>query len=298
MRHRRAGIVNPRISQPALQPLRLHFAANARQFGANIAADHVPGRILHRMARGAEGFSVEAGAGRWIGGELSARDWHDVSRHGVLLAIRNAEMSRASSSLNLKFGIVAADRIGLRIFQPRVNPLARGLVGDVRKRRRIVGRLRACCRRAVSPYGSARNRSERAGCVPDSVRSSGQRTAMALPAGRLDVFGRKNRLLPGERAVVRFGYGSRSALPAMAHGAAELIELVRNHRMSAEGLGSNIGKAGFLQSDVATGAAVDDSKFRQPDLLNPCLEVPSAACWPRCGCESSSDNRADSDATR
>ncbi len=44
--------------------------------------------------------------------------------------------------------------------------------------------------------------------------------------------------------------------------------------MRAERLGGDIGKAGFFQSDVAAGAAVDHAEFGQPDLLDAALKVP------------------------
>ncbi len=105
VRHCRARIVGTRVSQPGLQPFRLDLASDAGQFGANVAADHVSSGILHGVARGAERFSVEAGAGGGIGGAFAASVAVSPGS-GVLLAIRNADMSRASSSLSLKFGMV------------------------------------------------------------------------------------------------------------------------------------------------------------------------------------------------
>src|SRR5579872_3048215 len=60
----------------------------------------------------------------------------------------------------------------------------------------------------------------------------------------------------------------------MAHDAAELFDVVRNHGVSAERLLSHVGQAGFIQSDVASLAAVHDTEFGMPDLLNSALEVP------------------------
>jgi hypothetical protein len=105
------------------------------------------------------------------------------------------------------------------------------------------------------------------------LRRARERTAMALAARRLDVFRRQNGLLPRQRAVVRFGYGGRGALPTMAHRASELVEPVRNHRMLAEGLRAHIGEAGFFQTNVATRATVDYAEVGQPDLLNTSLEM-------------------------
>ena len=91
---------------------------------------------------------------------------------------------------------------------------------------------------------------------------------MALPARRLDVACRQDRLLPGQRAAVRFLDGGRGALPTVAHHATELVKGMRNYRMAAERLGNvGIGQARFFRSDVAGGAAIDDSELRKPDLL-------------------------------
>src|ERR1035441_3155249 len=105
------------------------------------------------------------------------------------------------------------------------------------------------------------------------LRRAGQRPAVALTARRLDVLGGKSRLLPGQRAVVRLGHRGGRALPAMADRAPELIELVRDHGMRAERLVGNVGKSGFFEPDVATGAAVDNAQFGQPHLLDSAPEV-------------------------
>ena len=91
---------------------------------------------------------------------------------------------------------------------------------------------------------------------------------MALPAGRLDIACRQDRLLPRQRAAVRFLDGSRRSLPTVTHHATELVERVRNDRMLAKRLGADIGKTRFFQSNVTGGAAIDDSELRKPDLLD------------------------------
>ena len=104
---------------------------------------------------------------------------------------------------------------------------------------------------------------------------------MALPAGRLYVPCRQNRLLPGQRAAVGFLDGGRRALSAVTHHAAELVERVRDYRMPAEGLGNvDIGEAGFFQSGVAGGAAIYDSELRKPDLLDASVRGSGAAGLP------------------
>ncbi len=126
----------------------------------------------------------------------------------------------------------------MRIFEPGENPFARSLVGDVRERRRIVGGLH---RAAVGQLHGVAMHAAFAGKQIASLiqlRRAGQRPAVALAAGRLDVLRRENRLLPGQRAVVRLGDGGGRALSAMADRASELIELVRDRRDAC-------GKAGW-----------------------------------------------------
>jgi len=96
---------------------------------------------------------------------------------------------------------------------------------------------------------------------------------MALPAGRLDIPRRQNWLFPSQRTAVGFFDRGRSALPTVTHHAAKLVRRVRDCRMLAERLCADIGKTGFFQSDVAGGAAIDDSEPRKPDLLDPVVEV-------------------------
>ena len=43
--------------------------------------------------------------------------------------------------------------------------------------------------------------------------------------------------------------------------------------MLAKGLNANVVQARFFQSHVATGAAVGDAEFGQPDLLNAALKM-------------------------
>ena len=97
---------------------------------------------------------------------------------------------------------------------------------------------------------------------------------MAFAARRFNVLGFKNRLFPCERAVVRLRDRGCGALSAVADGAAELVELVRNRRMRAKWLSRNVSERGFFQPNVATRAAIDDSEIWQPYLLNAALEVP------------------------
>src|SRR5271165_6090152 len=52
---------------------------------------------------------------------------------------------------------------------------------------------------------------------------------------------------------------------------------MRNDRVFAERLLRHVPKAGFIESKVAGGAAVDDAQFRQPDLMNARLEPATQA---------------------
>ena len=107
--------------------------------------------------------------------------------------------------------------------------------------------------------------------------SSSSGTAMALPAGGLDApCWKDGRSHP---SALRCASPTVRARPAaMAHGAAELVPCcVRDYRMPAERLCADIGKTGFFQSDVASGAAIYDSELRKPDLLDPAVVGSGAA---------------------
>ena len=96
---------------------------------------------------------------------------------------------------------------------------------------------------------------------------------MAFATGRFDVFRGKNRLLPCKCAAMRFRDGGGGALAAMAYGASELLQLVRNCGMRTEGLLAYIVQGGFFQTDVAAGATVGYAEIGEPDLMNAALEV-------------------------
>jgi hypothetical protein len=52
---------------------------------------------------------------------------------------------------------------------------------------------------------------------------------------------------------------------------------MRNGRVFAEGLLIHVGKAGFIQSQVARCAAVDNAQIREPNLVNAWLESATQA---------------------
>ena len=192
---------------------------------------------------------------------------------GVLLGDQKSRNIARVRIAQLEVRHRRSDGVGLRILQPGINPFPRGLVGDVLKRRRIVGWLDGA---AVGQFdGVTVHAAISSQQITSQVqlRCAGERSAMALSAGRLDVACRQDRLLPGQRAAVGFFDGGRRALPTVAHHAAELVKRVRNRRMPAERLCGDIGKTGLFQSGVAGGAAIDDSELRNPDLLDAVVEM-------------------------
>jgi hypothetical protein len=94
----------------------------------------------------------------------------------------------------------------------------------------------------TQPYRASRLRPE------VELRRAGQRSAMALSAGRLDVARRQDRLLPCQRAAVGFLDRGCRALPAVTHHAAELIERVWDYRDVANGCDADIGQDWLLSS--------------------------------------------------
>ncbi len=99
---------------------------------------------------------------------------------------------------------------------------------------------------------------------------------MTLPARRLNITRRQGRLLPCQRTAVGFLDGGCRALPAVTHYAAVLIKGVRDDRMPPKRLCADVSQAGFFQSEVAGGAAIDDSELRKPDLLDALLPAKMA----------------------
>ena len=67
------------------------------------------------------------------------------------------------------------------------------------------------------------------------------------------------------------------SLAAVTDHATESIQRVRNYRMLPEWLLAHIRKTRFIQPQVASGAAVNDTEFRQPDLMDPRLEPAAQA---------------------
>jgi len=107
VRHGRSRIVDARVVQPGLQPFGFHLVADPRQFWADITAHHVSGGVLHGVAGSAERLAVQLAPAVGSGAFSFLLSGAVSPAIGVLLAIRNAEISRASGSLNLKFGMVA-----------------------------------------------------------------------------------------------------------------------------------------------------------------------------------------------
>ena len=278
MRHGSCGIVNAGILEPSRQPLGPYLVSNARQFGTHVAAHQVPRRILNGVARRAERFAIQARSGGWIGvrrrlnagrGSI-ARLWragaHQIRRD--VAGIRVAE---------LVIGHRRRCRECLGVFEPAINPLACRLVGDVRKRRRMIRGhdLASVGQRDSVAVDAAVARQH--GSAQVELRCSGQRILVALAAAGLNVTRGQDRFLAGAFAVVRFGNRGGRALPAMADDATESVQCVRNCRVFAEGLLTHVAKTGLIQSQVAGGAAVNDAQIRQPYLMNARLESAAQA---------------------
>src|ERR1035438_3223691 len=90
---------------------------------------------------------------------------------------------------------------------------------------------------------------------------------MTLPARRLNISRRQDRLLPRQGTAMGFFDSGCLALPTVTHHATILVQRVRDRRMHPERLRADVRQAGFFQSHVAGSAAIDDSKLRKPDLL-------------------------------
>jgi uncharacterized membrane protein len=69
----------------------------------------------------------------------------------------------------------------------------------------------------------------------------------------------------------------RGTLSAMADDASKPVERVWNRGVLPEGLLIHVAETGLVQSKVARCAAVNDSQFRKPDLMNARLEATSKA---------------------
>ena len=93
------------------------------------------------------------------------------------------------------------------------------------------------------------------------LRCPGQCVLVALATAGLNVTRRQNRLFTGSFAVMCLGDCCGGSLAAMADNASKSIQRVRNHRVFAERLLLHIGKTGFVQSQVAGRAAVDDAQI-------------------------------------
>ena len=112
--------------------------------------------------------------------------------------------------------------ISLRIFDPGIDPLARGLVGDMLQRRRIVVGKDVGAIRLLD--GVAMRAAVAGDQLPALVqeRRAGLVLQMALSAAGFDVLRRQQRLFPLLGGVVRFLHGGGGALSAMTGGAAKL----------------------------------------------------------------------------
>ena len=74
-----------------------------------------------------------------------------------------------------------------------------------------------------------------------------------------------------------FGDIRGGSLTAMTDNASKSIDRVRDRRVFAEGLLIYIAKTCFVQPKVTCRAAIDDTQFRKPDLMNARLETATKA---------------------
>ena len=263
------------IRHPILQPLRFRLRADARQFRPDVTSDHHSGGVLHGVARCAEGLTVERGASRWICGRLRV-SLHRLDGRIERRALREDECRDVArvgiAQVIVRHGCRAG--VGLGIFDPGVDPLARGLVGNMLQRRRIIVRNDVCAIRLLDGVAV------RAAVAGDELsplvkeRGSGLVFQMALAAAGFDVLCRQQRLFPLLGTAMRLLYGGRSTLSAMAGRAAELRQRVRNYRMLAKCYRADIRKARFFHPEMAGGATVGHLLLGYPYLLDPSLEVP------------------------
>src|SRR5271165_3110399 len=164
-------------------------------------------------------------------------------------------------------------RIGLGVLQPTHEPLACRLIGDVNKRRRMIARSH---RRAVGQFDrmtvdTAVVRQDPSALI--ELGRSWERVLVALSAAGFDVSRWQNRHFASACAVVCLGDRGGGPLATMTNYAAKCSQRMRNYRMTAERLRRHICEACFSQSFMACCAAIDDTKVRQPHLLNTWLEA-------------------------
>lgn len=115
------------------------------------------------------------------------------------------------------------------------------------------------------------------GSAKVELRCSGQRILMALAAACFNVTRGQYRLFPGSFAVMRFDDGGGRSLASMADDTTKSIDRVRNGGMLTEGLPIHIAKTRFIQPQVTGRAAIDDTEFRKPYLMQARLEATTQA---------------------
>src|SRR5579864_29246 len=155
----------------------------------------------------------------------------------------------------------------------RQYPLACRFVSDMTQRGRIVG----CLQRAAIGllHGMAMHatiaREQAVAFI--QLRCSSEWRAMALSARGFNVARRQNGLLPRQRAAVCLFYGRCRALATMANDTTHLFGAMRNHRMPAEWLSTDVDQTGFFLADVTRSAPINHAQLRKPYLLDAALEV-------------------------
>ena len=183
-------------------------------------------------------------------------------------------MSRASSSLNWKLGMVAVAAYACGFLsQAKIHSrvvlsatCASGGGSSVAVMTRPSGDSDSCGS-CTQPYRASMSR------PGVQLRRSGERSLMALAAGRFQVARRQDGLLPG--------FGAACASSTVVAAPCPRWHITQPNSVEACGIGG-CGRNGCATSasdasfkpDVAGGAAVDYFQFRQPDLLHSSLKPP------------------------
>ena len=286
-RHLGMGQIRLRVAQPGRQPIRIHLAPHFGEFRPNIAANQfgfAGARDRERMTRRAEHLPEARLAlidqvgplfprGHRLGIELVgrkgfARERTEIAGKGAQFLFVQPELGHA----RLVFVFVAVNEHaavaggeGTGIFQPFINPGAADLgpeVGEVRTEHgRPFHSLQTMAADAIE-----RDQKLAAAIEARRLRQFG---AMAGSAGGLDVADGQDRLLPGERGLMRVANLRGEALATMANHASPIPHAVGNGRVGAEGLRhGSVRETWPRDALMARRAAIDHLHLRNPDLVD------------------------------
>ena len=125
MRHGRCGVVDARVCEPCIEPLGFSLVADARKFGADVAADEIARGVLHGVAGSAERLAIEA----WSGGGIGLCDRLNCRRR-CIAGLRCAgadQVGRDIARVRIAELVIGHGRrcgVGLRILEPGIDPFA------------------------------------------------------------------------------------------------------------------------------------------------------------------------------